>query len=1044
MAFKHFWVQYKLGKTSDQAYIKAETFVIGRAPECDLPIPTDILSRRHLKIFLEDEKIFITDLGSTNGTYLQGQRLEPNEKYEYVTGNRLYLDAGKECSLRITAIYQRDIVDMDIEQRGLELEKKRHELRSKGKISRNLKDVEARERFVANASSSVDNIFDNLFYIAKSARFNKEKKIREAEHLSQEMLEKAQKEIETQRALLEKELKSLQVQTKKEANRILKAANEKAAQHMNKAEARALRLHKEAKENKEKILASVEEKRQEIIDNAQEKHAEIIAEAHIRNKELKEESARIDSEMGARRDQVDSLDREIKILQKTAQEHRELTAQTQEAYSHELSGLNSLKAKVLGMEKRNEAALEVLESKIPGLEKKAARLDQEIFDYNIQIKKKETEVEKYEKTIEELQADLLKSEEKATAAERRMDELNDKVIEAEDNLFRLNKIKQQRNEEIDREIAERREKQKQSEEKTAEKLARRREKVEREIEVNLAKAKEQAQALIDEGQKEADLYKDERIEEADTYHEEKKQAGDKYFENRRSEADSYYHDKKAGADTYHNDRCKEADDYFADKQVAADQNYTQIKNEADEYYGSKKQEADEYYTDKKEEADNYSHNLVDEAEREAQRIIAQARLEETEQRQKVDQDLQAAKDESKTLRSEAKAFDSKIRSEANAYAKRVREEADIEVNSRRKNFELEIQEAKDRLLAESRKEAKRMKEKSRAEADAILQEARDEAEAVRNKSQSQADRDLAALQAEIEKKQKETDEEIQSIRSHAVQKMEEQRQQLEKDELEKNRLRVLRLRKDLNEVLRARIVPYLKDPAQVEKISNVMNKSVNAILLDEVDDESFDAENYSDIDPTLQQNKVKKFYIAAGASVGLLVLLFIFAPTLEQLAKDSGRDIATQIEKEDQKQIEAAQKANDLSAEFNPEMVDEFLPTYTERVMYMKGYLRLENDPGFKGQWHVELEEFFVDKLRLTETDMVPFVAREAALITELGEARKKINGNFVEEGRKRLEEIEANFYKRVKNGGLTQKQLDQIMKFKEKFFNENKELFSG
>ncbi len=996
MAFKHFWVQYKLGKISDQAYIKAESFVIGRAPDCDLPIPTDILSRRHIKVYLEEETIFIKDLGSTNGTYLQGERLVPHQKYEYVTGNRLYLDAGKECTLRITPIYQRDLVDLEIEQRGLELEKKKHELRSKGKISRGLKEIEARENFVANASSSVDNIFENLIYIAKSARFNKEKKIKEAENISQDMIEKAQREMETQRALLEKELKSLQVQTKKEANRILKSANEKAAQHMKKAEDKAKRLKAEANEGKEKVISAAEARRQEIIDDAQLKHGEIIADAHIKNKELKEESERIESGLGARREEMENLESEISDLKKTAKEQKELTTEARENYSHELSELNSLKAKVLNMEKRNAAALDVLESKIPNLEKKAAGLDQKVFDNNIELKKKETEIEKLERTIGDLHADLMKNEEKSAASERRLDELNDKIIEAEDNLFRLNKIKQQRNEEIDREVAERREKQKASEEKTAEKIARRREKADREIEVNLTNAKERALSIVEEAQ-------------------------------------------------------KEAEGLLAKATAEAEESLVDIKEESKRI----KEEADTYNIEKRRAAENYHSDKLDEADKEAQKIIAQAKLTETNLRFKTEEDLKEAKEESKRLRTEAREYNQSVREEADEYSMdtrndaddyshKIREEADIEVSSRRKNFEFEIQEAKDKLLADSRKEAKNIKEKSRKAAEEIIQKAKDEAAILISKTQSQSERELDDLKKQIEKRQKETDEEINDLRAHAVQKMEEQRRQFEKEELERNRIRVLKIRKDLNEVLRARIVPFLKDQSQVEKISQMMTKSVNAILLDEVDDEIFDAENYSDIDPTLQQKRVMKFYLAAGAGALALVLLLIFAPTIEKMAKDSGRDIANQIEEEDKKQIEATQKANDLSAEFKPEMVGTYLPTYTERVMYMENYLTLENDIGFKGQWHLELEEFFVDKLRLTENDMVPFVAREAALLKELGEARNNINGNFVEEGKKRLQEIEADFFRRLKQGGLKQKQLDRIMKFKKKFFKENKTIFSG
>jgi hypothetical protein len=871
---------------------------------------------------------------------LQGEQLEPHERYEYKTGQRLYLDSGKECSLRITPIFQKDIVDLEMQEKGLELEKKKHELRSRRRVGQNLKDVEARQNFVDNAASAVDNVFDNLIYIAKSARFNKEKKIREAEHISQEMIEKAQQQMETQRALLEKELRSLQVKTKKEANRVLKSANEKANQHLKKAEEKARDIEKEAQKKHEGAIKAGEVRKLEIIESAQEKHSEIIAEAHLKNKELKEENIKLDRDLAGGREKLIRLNDEIKSLQSAADEYRKETEVAKEAFVQEQSQLDNMRDQVSSLEKRNVAALEVLENQIPDLERKAASLDAEIFDANIEIKKKQTEYERLEKEIEDLQFEIARNQDKAAASEKRMDELNDKIIEGEDNLFRLNKIKQQRHEELDREIAERKAQQATREEKAKEKIDRQWDKAKREIEVNISNAKERALSIVAE------------------------------------------------------------------------------------------------------------------AQQEAEQIIVQSKLEETQTRQRVDEDLKSARQEAETLRAEAQEFNLKTRHAAEDYAARVREEADTDIASRRKNFDLEVQEAKDRLLADSRQEAQNIRKQARQHAEGLVKNAKEEAnhalataridiEKQQANWQVELESQRTDLQAEIEKRQKETEEEIHALRAHAVQKLEEQRQEAEKDEAERNRLRVLRLRKELNQVLRARISPFLKDQSQIEKISQMMSKSVNAILLDEVDSESFDAENYSDIDPTLQQNQVKKFYFGAGAAALVLTLLFFLAPTLEQLAKDSGRNIATQIEEQDQKQIEAAQRANDLSAEFNPEMVDEYKASYTERVMYTKDYLRLENDPGFKSQWHLELEEFFVDKLRLTETDMVPFVAREAALIKELGEAREAINGNFVDEGKARLQEIEANFFQRVKDGGLNQKQIDQIMQFKKKFFLANRELFS-
>lgn len=49
---------------------------IGRAPTCDLPLASPAASRRHAEVFARSGGWAVRDLGSTNGTYLNGERLE--------------------------------------------------------------------------------------------------------------------------------------------------------------------------------------------------------------------------------------------------------------------------------------------------------------------------------------------------------------------------------------------------------------------------------------------------------------------------------------------------------------------------------------------------------------------------------------------------------------------------------------------------------------------------------------------------------------------------------------------------------------------------------------------------------------------------------------------------------------------------------------------------------------------------------------------------------------------------------------------------------
>lgn len=64
--------------------------VLGRAPECDLPIDSEQVSRRHARIVPREGDALVEDLGSANGTYVNGRRIE---SAELKPGQELRLDS---------------------------------------------------------------------------------------------------------------------------------------------------------------------------------------------------------------------------------------------------------------------------------------------------------------------------------------------------------------------------------------------------------------------------------------------------------------------------------------------------------------------------------------------------------------------------------------------------------------------------------------------------------------------------------------------------------------------------------------------------------------------------------------------------------------------------------------------------------------------------------------------------------------------------------------------------------------------------------------
>lgn len=67
---------------STKIVIEPLPFLIGRRPDVSLTLPRQTISGIHAEIFQTDSRLYIRDLGSTNGTYVNGQRIAEDQRIE--------------------------------------------------------------------------------------------------------------------------------------------------------------------------------------------------------------------------------------------------------------------------------------------------------------------------------------------------------------------------------------------------------------------------------------------------------------------------------------------------------------------------------------------------------------------------------------------------------------------------------------------------------------------------------------------------------------------------------------------------------------------------------------------------------------------------------------------------------------------------------------------------------------------------------------------------------------------------------------------------
>jgi hypothetical protein len=66
------------GRTQEMP-VRKQRMLFGRKEDCQVRIPVSSVSREHCELKVEDTRVTIRDLGSSNGTYINGERVQEHQ-----------------------------------------------------------------------------------------------------------------------------------------------------------------------------------------------------------------------------------------------------------------------------------------------------------------------------------------------------------------------------------------------------------------------------------------------------------------------------------------------------------------------------------------------------------------------------------------------------------------------------------------------------------------------------------------------------------------------------------------------------------------------------------------------------------------------------------------------------------------------------------------------------------------------------------------------------------------------------------------------------
>jgi pSer/pThr/pTyr-binding forkhead associated (FHA) protein/F0F1-type ATP synthase membrane subunit b/b' len=284
------------GMEASLQVVDQERFTFGRSLEATIMVTDPSVSRLHLEVVIKKGRVFVTDMGSANGSFLNGKRIDAKKPYALSPGDVFQLGTWK-ANLYV------DLIEKIFNAKEAKLD---------------TSEQERIEQIIENAKAAAERTAKFAQDVANQTKLDAEKKSKtlteEAELKATEMLRQARSEVDAILSEVKRKETEVRIQMEKEANGAVSHIHKRAYEIERQAEDKSKFLESEARKTADELVSRAQKDAETLISQAKSTGSEIRQAAEASAERVKQEGAQ------KAKDLIQNADLDLKRIKDAAED----------------------------------------------------------------------------------------------------------------------------------------------------------------------------------------------------------------------------------------------------------------------------------------------------------------------------------------------------------------------------------------------------------------------------------------------------------------------------------------------------------------------------------------------------------------------------------------------------------------------------------------------------------------------------------------------------------------------------------------------------